>query len=44
MRIFVSRRAIHRRQARAMAKFFLALGFLALVGAAIGLVSHVSPY
>ena len=44
MRIFVSRRAIHRRQARAMAKFFLAMGILALLAAAIGVVSHVSPY
>ena len=43
MRIFVSRRAIHRRQARAMAKFFLAMGFLALVAAAIGVVTHVFP-
>jgi len=33
MRIFVSRRAIHRHQARAMGAFFLAMGVLALIAA-----------
>ena len=33
MRIFVSRRALHRHQARAMGKFFLAMGILALIAA-----------
>lgn len=35
MRIFVSRRSIHRHQARAMGRFFLAMGVLALIAAVI---------
>lgn len=33
MRIFVSRRAIHRHQSRVMGRFFLAMGVLALIAA-----------
>lgn len=41
MRLFVSRRAIHRFQARAMTKFFLAMGALAFIAALMLAVRHL---
>jgi hypothetical protein len=43
MRLFVSRRVIHRRQARAMVGFFLVMGALAVAAAALAVARRVWP-
>jgi hypothetical protein len=42
MRLFVSRRAVHRWQLRAMTRFFLLMGLLALTAALVALGRHVT--
>ena len=42
MRVFVSRRAVHRWQLRGMTRFFLIMGLLALTAALVALARYVT--